>query len=135
MARAYVAKAGNQAQRCRFAAARRPEQDQKLTVDNVQVARLQRGKIAIVFSHITKLHACHYRITLVNETNRSVISRPPPITSICSTDTAAMVGSTLYSRYCKMAMGNVVCPGATKNKDRSEEHTSELPSLMRISYA
>src|SRR3546814_1273691 len=28
-----------------------------------------------------------------------------------------------------------ICPSLTKGTDRSEEHTSELQSLMRISYA
>src|SRR3546814_4823822 len=31
--------------------------------------------------------------------------------------------------------GIAICPGLTKGTDRSEEHTSELQSLMRISYA
>src|SRR3546814_5003713 len=41
----------------------------------------------------------------------------------------------LYPRTHRAAGGNSPCSKAGASGDRSEEHTSELQSLMRISYA
>src|SRR3546814_9800241 len=52
---------------------------------------------------------------------------PPP--DLC-TDNAAMIGAAAY-RHLDM----MVSPAAPLDIHRSEEHTSELQSLMRLSYA
>ncbi len=40
--------------------------------------------------------------------------------AICTTDTAAIVGSIFHSRYWRMAMGSVVSPGATRKSENLE---------------
>ena len=39
--------------------------------------------------------------------------------AICTTETAATVGSNFHSRYCSMAICNVERPGPTRNSDIS----------------
>jgi hypothetical protein len=46
------------------------------------------------------------------------------MTAICSAETAAMVGSIFHCRYCRIAIGRVVCPGVTNSKE-----ISRLPKL------
>src|SRR3546814_3600956 len=43
--------------------------------------------------------------------------------------------SKFCGRHAVSADGSSTTTGASRNTDRSEEHTSELQSLMRISYA
>ena len=50
---------------------------------------------------------------------------PAPISAICSSETAAIVGSIRHCRYWRIAIGSVVCPGATRNSV-----ISRLPNEM-----
>src|SRR3546814_4051867 len=63
-----------------------------------------------------------------------MIRRPPRSTR---TDTLFPYTTLFRSRYARFSAPVIAAipAGATGGRDRSEEHTSELQSLMRISYA
>src|SRR3546814_5455287 len=52
---------------------------------------------------------------------------------VCLDDRAGAVDPAISALQCISQLG--VCKAATKEINRSEEHTTELQSLMRISYA
>src|SRR5688572_21282704 len=111
-------KARDDTQRRCLAAAGGTKQHQKLAVGHIERHIAHGVKVAIALGHILQLktrHACSQTTRLIL-TKRSVISIAPPISRICSTDTAAMVGSIFHSRYCRIAMGSVVRPGPTRNR-------------------
>src|SRR3546814_9732592 len=74
-------------------------------------------------------------LTCVTSWRPSALSQPPPNTfepSSRTTSSKSLLGTT---RSC--ARGSIRYPNANRfwKPSRSEEHTSELQSLMRISYA
>src|SRR5712664_1965877 len=108
--------AGNDAQGRRLAAAGGAEQDQELAIGNVERNVIGGLEVAIALGDAGQLQARHRQTTRPMLTKRSVNSMAPPINRICRTDTAAMVGSIFHSRYWRIAIGNVVRPGPTRNK-------------------
>src|SRR3546814_10329227 len=53
----------------------------------------------------------------------------------CLPETKGLGSSHPRDRYGRLARPGRVCPAKVRAVTRSEEHTSELQSLMRISYA
>src|SRR6266700_7152788 len=108
--------AGNDAQRCRLAAAGWAEQDEELTIGYVERNIVSGLEVAIPLGDAGQLQARHRQTTRPMLVKRSVSSMAAPISTICRTDTAAMVGSIFHSRYWRIAIGSVVRPGPTRNK-------------------
>src|SRR3546814_8229013 len=48
---------------------------------------------------------------------------------------AAMIGAIAFSGFLALSLTPMLCSKMLRHEERSEEHTSELQSLMRISYA
>src|SRR4029077_4766707 len=108
--------AGNDAQGRRLAAAGGTEQDEELAVGDVERDLIGSLEVAIALGDAAQPEACHGQTTRPILTKRSVKSMAAPMNRICSTDTAAIVGSIFHSRYCRIAIGSVVRPGPTRNR-------------------
>src|SRR3546814_3645401 len=72
--------------------------------------------------------------TLFRSSRLSSAGRPSPLVTVgIMDDKGALLGH--GERGEVVIRSSLVMAGYYKNPDRSEEHTSELQSLMRISYA
>src|SRR3984957_7720107 len=107
--------AGDDAQGGGLAAAGGPKQDKELAIGNIERKVVDGPEVAVGLGDAGHVQACHAQTTRPILTKRSVTSMAAAMNSICSTDTAAMVGSIFHSRYCRIAIGNVVRPEPPRN--------------------
>src|SRR5260370_27225910 len=112
----WLDEAGDDTQCRGLAAAGRAEQDEEFALGNVERNIIDGPEVAVGLGDATQPQARHRQTTRPILTKRSVSSMAPPINTICSTDTAAIVGSIFHSRYCRIAIGSVVRPGPTRNR-------------------
>src|SRR5690606_12807543 len=107
----------------------RPEQRNELALRDVERDAVDRGRRAEPLGQPVEDDPRHQTIRL-SLTKRSLISIAVPISTICTNETAAIVGSRLNSRYCRIAIGSVVRPGPTRNSDisRFSNETMKLNS-------
>src|SRR3546814_3447335 len=93
---------------------------------NIRAGRIHIGKSALALDHL-EVHQLTGRVVDIDEQGalRPAILKPPMLRTVDLDQLAAAVPT----------IARLIGARAARNTIRSEEHTSELQSLMRISYA